>query len=74
MSRRPVLPDEDQSETDEWLQALRDVAGKDGVARARLLLHEVLGEASDLNIPIAPISRTPYLNTCLLYTSPSPRD
>mgnify|MGYP001173653743 CR=1 FL=1 len=63
MSRRPVLPDEDQSETDEWLQALRDVAGKDGVARARLLLHEVLGEASDLNIPIAPISRTPYLNT-----------
>ena len=63
MAHRSVLPDEDQSETNEWLQALRDVVGNSGASRARLLLHEILGEAVDLDIPISPISRTPYLNT-----------
>ena len=63
MAHRSVLPDEDQSETNEWLQALRDVVGNSGASRARLLLYEILGEAVDLDIPISPISRTPYLNT-----------
>lgn len=63
MVHRSVLPDEDQSETSEWLQALRDVVGASGAERARILLHEILGEAADLDIPISPITRTPYLNT-----------
>ncbi|DAC42764.1 MAG TPA: pyruvate dehydrogenase (acetyl-transferring), homodimeric type [Candidatus Thalassarchaeaceae archaeon] len=63
MGRRARLPDTDPVETGEWLEALRDVAGNSGVSRARILLHEILGEASDLGVPISPISRTPYLNT-----------
>ena len=63
MVHRSVLPDEDQSETSEWLQALRDVVGASGAERARILLHEILGEAADLDIPISPITTTPYLNT-----------
>ena len=63
MGRRAHLPDADPDETGEWLEALRDVAGKSGVSRARILLHEILGEAYDLGVPISPISRTPYLNT-----------
>ena len=63
MGRRAHLPDADPDETGEWLEALRDVAGKSGASRARILLHEILGEAYDLGIPISPISRTPYLNT-----------
>ena len=63
MGRRAHLPDTDPDETGEWLEALRDVAGNSGVSRARILLHEILGEASDLGVPISPISRTPYLNT-----------
>lgn len=63
MGRRARLPDTDPVETGEWLEALRDVAGNSGVSRARILLHEILGEASDLGVPISPVSRTPYLNT-----------
>ena len=63
MGRRAHLPDADPDETGEWLEALRDVAGRSGASRARILLHEILGEASDLGIPISPVSRTPYLNT-----------
>ena len=63
MGRRARLPDTDPVETGEWLEALRDVAGNSGGSRARILLHEILGEASDLGVPISPVSRTPYLNT-----------
>lgn len=63
MGRRARLPDTDPVETGEWLEALRDVADNSGVSRARILLHEILGEASDLGVPISPVSRTPYLNT-----------
>ena len=50
MGRRAHLPDADPDETGEWLEALRDVAGRSGASRARILLHEILGEAYDLGI------------------------
>ena len=72
INHRQRLPDIDPEETDEWLEALRSVVDAHGVERARLLLHELMAESEDLDVEIAPISKTPYV--CLLYTSPSPRD
>jgi len=62
-NHRQRLPDIDPEETDEWLEALRNVVDAQGIERARLLLHEVLAEAQDLDIAINPASQTPYVNT-----------
>tara|TARA_B100000945_G_scaffold9420_1_gene7592 strand:- start:29144 stop:31798 length:2655 start_codon:yes stop_codon:yes gene_type:complete len=59
---RQTLPDTDPEETDEWLESLRTVASSQGESRARLLLQELMSEASSLGIDISP-SRTPYLNS-----------
>ncbi len=67
---RQSLPDADPEETDEWLEALRSVASSQGTARARLLLQELMAEASALEIPIMPPSRTPYLNSISLDQQP----
>ena len=67
---RQRLPDIDPEETDEWLESLRSVVDSHGVERARMLLHELMIEASDLSIPIRPPSRTPYLNTISLDQQP----
>ena len=63
INHRQRLPDIDPEETDEWLEALRSVVDAHGVERARLLLHELLAESEDLDVEIAPISKTPYVNT-----------
>jgi len=60
---RQTLPDPDTEETDEWLEALRTLTSTQGASRARLLLQELMSEAKALGIPIAPPSRTPYLNS-----------
>ena len=60
---RQTLPDPDEEETDEWLEALRTLTASQGESRARLVLHELMSEAKALGIPIAPPSRTPYLNS-----------
>ena len=60
---RQRLPDLDPEETDEWIEALRDVVDSQGIERARLLLHELLSESNDLDIEISSISRTPYVNS-----------
>jgi len=67
---RPRLPDFDPEETDEWLESLRSVVDSHGVERARLLLHELMSEAGDLDIPIRPPSRTPYLNSIAIEQQP----
>lgn len=67
---RQRLPDIDPEETDEWLESIRSVVESHGVERARMLLHELMIEASDLSIPIRPPSRTPYLNSISLDQQP----
>jgi len=52
----------DPEETDEWLESLRTVTSSSGSSRARLLLQELLSEATALGIDIS-ASRTPYLNS-----------
>jgi len=59
---RQTLPDTDPEETDEWLESLRTVTSSSGSSRARLLLQELLSEATALGIDIS-TSRTPYLNS-----------
>lgn len=59
---RQTLPDMDPEETDEWLESLRTVTSSSGSSRARLLLQELLSEATALGIDIS-ASRTPYLNS-----------
>ena len=59
INHRQRLPDIDPEETDEWLEALRSVVDAHGVERARLLLHELMAESEDLDVEIAPISKTP---------------
>ena len=66
--------DIDPLETSEWLESLSDVIEKDGNQRAHYLIKELINKAymEGANIPYT--QNTPYINTCLLYTSPSPRD
>ena len=59
---RQTLPDMDPEETDEWLESLRTMTSSSGSSRARLLLQELLSEATALGIDIS-TSRTPYLNS-----------
>ncbi len=59
---RQTLPDMDPEETDEWLESLRTLTSSAGSSRARLLLQELLSEATALGIDIS-TSRTPYLNS-----------
>ncbi|DAC65393.1 TPA: pyruvate dehydrogenase (acetyl-transferring), homodimeric type, partial [Candidatus Thalassarchaeaceae archaeon] len=63
VNHRQRLPDLDPEETDEWLEALRSVVDAHGIERARMLLHEVMAESIDLNVEIAPVAQTPYVNT-----------
>ena len=59
---RQTLPDMDPEETDEWLESLRTLTSSSGSSRARLLLQELLSEATALGIEIS-TTRTPYLNS-----------
>ena len=58
--------DLDPLETKDWLESLSAVISKDGNQRAHFLIKELINKAyrEGANIPY----------TCLLYTSPSPRD
>jgi pyruvate dehydrogenase E1 component len=59
---RQNLPDMDPEETDEWLESLRTLTSSSGSSRARLLLQELLSEATSLGIDVS-TTRTPYLNS-----------
>ncbi|MDP6212085.1 MAG: pyruvate dehydrogenase (acetyl-transferring), homodimeric type [Candidatus Thalassarchaeaceae archaeon] len=52
----------DPEETDEWLESLRTLTSSSGSSRARLLLQELLSEATSLGIDVS-TTRTPYLNS-----------
>jgi pyruvate dehydrogenase E1 component len=57
------LPDNDPSETQEWLDSLDAVHGAQGQARARYLVARLLERAGELNLGIPPTTSTPYINT-----------
>ena len=71
INHRQRLPDIDPEETDEWLEGLRSVVEAHGIERARLLLHELMAESEDLDVKIAPIAKTPYVNTISWDQQPS---
>ena len=58
--------DSDPQETREWLDALEAVIEHEGPERAHYLLEQLIDQSrrSGTNLPYS----------CLLYTSPSPRD
>ena len=66
--------DPDAQETREWLDALSAVIGAEGPQRAHYLLEQLLEHARQSSIDLPFSANTGYVNTCLLYTSPSPRD
>ena len=61
--------DIDPLETQDWLESLSAVISKDGNHRAHFLIKELINKAyrEGANIPYT--QNTPYINTCLLYTS-----
>ena len=72
---QPISKDDiDPAETQEWLDSLRAVVKSDGSSRAGYLLKKVIDEAYTQGLTLPDTRTTPYINTCLLYTSPSPRD
>ncbi len=57
------LPDSDSQETQEWLDALDQVTQRHGPDRAQFLLYKVLKRARQLNIGLAPLVQSRYINT-----------
>jgi pyruvate dehydrogenase E1 component len=57
------LPDVDQAETQEWLDALDQIHGQAGDERARFVLYKVLKRARQLRIGLPPLTQTRYINT-----------
>ncbi|MBI4716306.1 MAG: pyruvate dehydrogenase (acetyl-transferring), homodimeric type [Planctomycetes bacterium] len=57
------LTDVDRTETQEWIDSLRQVAHTEGRARARFLLSKLIewGEQHDIGAPFT--ANTPYINT-----------
>ena len=66
--------DIDPIETNEWIESLNSVIENDGSPRASYLLNKVIDQAYKSGLVLPDTRTTPYINTCLLYTSPSPRD
>jgi len=57
------LPDVDPAETNEWLQALNDLATGKGNPRASYVLRRLLAEARRLQIGVPPMVSSHYVNT-----------
>ena len=68
------LPDIDPDETTDWLESFDQLVGERGRERARYVMLRLLEKARELNVGVPALRSTDYINTCLLYTSPSPRD
>ena len=58
----PLQPDEDPSETAEWLASLDAVAAAQGPARARFLLDTLLKRARIRRLAVSGDGLTPYVN------------
>ena len=67
-------PDIDPVETKEWIESLEYVINSKGPERAKFLLSMLEAKAKNEGVDLPMPLNTPYINTCLLYTSPSPRD
>ncbi|HEX9855344.1 MAG TPA: pyruvate dehydrogenase (acetyl-transferring), homodimeric type [Acidimicrobiia bacterium] len=57
------LPDIRPDETEEWLEALDDVIGQDGAARAQFLMARLIQYAREQNVGVPASVSTPYVNT-----------
>src|SRR5262249_41385288 len=57
------LPDSDEQETKEWLDAFEQVVLTEGVERARFLMRKLMKKARLLQIGLPPLVQTPYINT-----------
>ncbi|MBI3893145.1 MAG: pyruvate dehydrogenase (acetyl-transferring), homodimeric type [Candidatus Wallbacteria bacterium] len=57
------LPDSDEEETREWIEALDRIVERSGPERAQFLLYKVLKRARQLNVGLAPLVQTRYINT-----------
>jgi pyruvate dehydrogenase E1 component len=57
------LPDNDPTETEEWLQSLDAVVDTQGKTRARFLLSKLLVRARELQVGTPATVSTPYVNT-----------
>jgi pyruvate dehydrogenase E1 component len=57
------LPDIDEAETQEWLDALDQVVEQEGEGRARFLMFKLLKRARQLHIGLPPLAQTRYINT-----------
>lgn len=57
------LPDRDPQETNEWLEALEQVAITEGRERAQFLIRRLLKKARIMHLGLPPLVQTPYINT-----------
>ncbi len=57
------LPDSDEGETQEWLDALDQVVEQGGESRARFLMFKLLKRARQLHVGVPPLTQTRYINT-----------
>src|SRR5687768_12750063 len=57
------LPDNDPSETSEWLEAFQDIVDNNGPGRARYIVSALVGRARALKLPLPGEIQTPYINT-----------
>ncbi len=58
-----VVPDTDQQETREWLDALNAVIEREGAERAHFLLEQLLEEAREHSVDMPFSANTGYVNT-----------
>ena len=64
----------DDTEIQEWLESLDSVLQSSGPEVAMEILERLRTHATVIGVKLPFSANTPYTNTCLLYTSPSPRD
>src|SRR5437868_5639767 len=57
------LPDVDEEETNEWLEAFEQVVINEGVERARFLIRKLLKKARLMQVGVPALVQTPYINT-----------
>src|ERR1051326_6540405 len=57
------LPDSDEQETNEWLEAFEQVVLTEGVERARFLMRKLMKKARLMQVGLPPLVQTPYINT-----------
>ncbi len=63
-------PDQDPTETKEWMQALDAVIENEGRERATFILRKLLDHARTQRVALPPVLSTPYCNTISLADQP----